>query len=72
MLDALVLANGSSEDDAFLGVLGGSLEGGVAEAEGLSGEEAALCVHAVEYLVPVSKVWGVVAGFRGGCVYVRF
>lgn len=50
MLDALVLANWSSEDDAFLGVLGGFLDGGVAEAEGLSGEKAALCVHAVKDL----------------------
>ena len=48
MLDALVLADRSAEDDAFGGVGGGLAQRSEAEADGFGGDQDALGVHAVQ------------------------
>src|SRR5688572_6156438 len=48
MLDALVAADRTVEDDAFLGVLRGALERRLAQPDSLRGDEDAFGIHAVQ------------------------
>src|SRR6185312_16686777 len=51
MLDALVLADGTAEDDALARVSGGAIERGEAQPDRLGGDQDALRIHAVQDLL---------------------
>ena len=48
VLNGLVLANGTAEDDAFAGVTGGAIQRGAPDSHGLGGDKNAFRVQAVD------------------------
>jgi hypothetical protein len=48
VLNALILTNRPAENDSLAGIIRRSLQRGIAQAEGLAGEETSLRVHAVQ------------------------